>query len=87
MDLKTFKEFPCFFLNFKDFQRLKDLYLDPKTFKDFKDRYEPCKYRIVERCVFNRTMAAYSIFKFQNMNIQCYFTQKLRDFRLGNKKN
>ena len=28
-----------------------------------------------------------SIFKFQNMNIQCYFTQKLRGFRLGNKKN
>ena len=27
------------------------------------------KYRIVERCLFNRTMAAYSIFKFQNMNI------------------
>ena len=45
------------------------------------------KHRIVERCVFNRTMAAYFIFKFQNMNIQCYFTQKLRDFRLGNKKN
>ena len=45
------------------------------------------KHRIVERCVFNRTMAAYSIFKFQNMNIQCYFTQKLRGFRLGNKKN
>ena len=32
-------------------------------------------------------MAAYSIFKFQNMNIQGYFTQKLRGFRLGNKKN
>ena len=45
------------------------------------------KYRIVERCVFNRTMAAYSMFKFQNMNIQCYFTQKLRGSRLGNKKN
>ena len=38
------------------------------------------KHRIVERCVFNRTMAAYSIFKFENMNIQCYFTQKLRGF-------
>ena len=25
--------------------------------------------------------------KFQNMNIQCYFTQKLQGFRLGNKKN
>ena len=35
----------------------------------------------------NRTMAAYSIFKFQNVNMQCYFTQKLRGFRLGNKKN
>ena len=45
------------------------------------------KHCIVEGCVFNRTMAAYSIFKFQNMNIQCYFTQKLRGFGLGNKKN
>ena len=45
------------------------------------------KHRIVERCVFNTTMAAYSIFKFQKMNMQCYFTQKLRGFRLGNKKN
>ena len=39
------------------------------------------KHRIVERCVFNRTMAAYSIFKFQNMNIQCYFTQKTAGFQ------
>ena len=45
------------------------------------------EHRIVEQCVFNRIMAAYSIFKFQNMNIQCYFRQKLRGFGLGNKKN
>ena len=34
------------------------------------------KHCIVEQCVFIRTMAAYSIFKFQNMNIQWIFYTK-----------
>ena len=34
------------------------------------------KHRVVERSVFDRTMAAYSMFKFQNMNIQCYILHK-----------